>query len=67
MGNRLDTELRQITESITLLKESHENNNNSSSQESPGARKSTPKGKVGLKKPLVIKDSLEMPGSIENI
>lgn len=68
MGNRLDTELKQITESISLLKDSHEiNKNGGSIENSPEKAGNTSKG-TGRKKVkhLVIKDSLTLPSSPEN-
>jgi hypothetical protein len=69
MGNRLDTELKQITQSLSLLKESHENQvgsvHGSPSFGKPSG-KGTPKAK-GLREPnLLVKDSLELPSSNEN-
>ena len=60
MGNRLDTELREITESISLLKDSHENGSLHGNSPGPhGQTKSTPKpAKRKAPKELVIKDTL---------
>ena len=62
MGNRLDTELRQITESISLLKDTHENGSLHGNSPGPqgGLTKSTPKpAKRKAPKELVIKDTLD--------
>jgi hypothetical protein len=58
MGNRLDNELRQITDCLTLLKESHENTNSHGSPKAVVGKafiKTTPKTKGTRKhKELVI-------------
>ena len=59
MGNRLDTELRQITESISMLKDTHENGSLHGSPPRQNG-KGTPKPvKRRNPKELVIKDTLD--------